>query len=133
MTEAQKAIVAQRAAKLAAKRAYAARAAKTARAQMKAASEKKARAAALAEIEKSTLTRWRKGADSEPSGYAGGKPLCNYDWLLSEKRAHAAAGIAEFTGIACDRIYEVKRKLLRKGVVVRKKLGLKADLEEGRQ
>ena len=41
--------------------------------------------------------------------------------------------IAEFTGIACDRIYEVKRKLLRKGVVVRKKLGLKADLEEGRQ
>ena len=77
MTEAQKAIVAQRAAKLAAKRAYAARAAKTARAQMKAASEKKARAAALAEIEKSTLTRWRKGADSEPSGYAGGKPLCN--------------------------------------------------------
>ena len=94
MTEAQETVVARRAAKLAAKRAEAARAAKTARAQMKAASEKKARAAALAEIEKSTLTRWRKGADSEPSGYAGGKPLCNYDWLLSEKRAHAAAGIA---------------------------------------
>ena len=37
------------------------------------------------------------------------------------------------SGAEGGQIYEVKRKLLRKGVVVRKKLGLKADLEEGRQ
>lgn len=98
MTEAQVAIVARRAAKQAAKqaakRAEAARAARAARAQMKAEAEKNSKAAALAEIEKRNLTRWRKGAKSEPSGYAGGKSLCNYDWLLAEKQAHAAAGIA---------------------------------------
>jgi DNA-directed RNA polymerase specialized sigma24 family protein len=41
--------------------------------------------------------------------------------------------IAELAGIDRKRIHEVKRRLLRKGVVVRKKLGLKPDLEEGRQ
>ncbi len=41
--------------------------------------------------------------------------------------------IAEFAGIDRDRIHEVKRRLLRKGDVVRKKLRLKPDLEEGRQ